>query len=257
MQTAPNPVYLRPDRPFPDSALSMEKQIYKKTRSKKINIDYVCEVGVFLPHMSNIADYIIKDKIKATLVEPDPKCQSAIKEFFRDYKNVTVLPFAIFDHNGTLELVQRSQSTFVATLPYSPATVNDRYLIKKEDTFTVECRRFDSVDNGAIDLLSIDTEGSEWYVLKYLISRPIVISVETHGKSYINPFMAEITGWMVDNGYERWFKDKADTVYYKKDAFTLSGLEKIQLVMMDARVAMRRARKRFGKFLSQERNANG
>jgi FkbM family methyltransferase len=225
----------------------MEKKIYRKTKSKKISIVYVCEVGVFMPQMSNVLDFIVKDRIRATLVEPDPKCQVAIREFFRDYTNVSLLPYAIYDHNGKLELIQRQQSTFVSSLPYSPATINDDYLIKKEDSFTVESRRMDDVDDGSIDLLSIDTEGSEWYVLKYLKSRPLVISVETHGKSYLNPFLAEITAWMQEHGYGRWFKDKADTVYYKEGAFTISSLEKFQLLAMDARVAMRRARKRAGK----------
>ncbi len=80
--------------------------------------------------------------------------------------------------------------------PYSPAQVNDDYQIRKEDRFQVGCVRFDEIDDGSIDLLSVDTEGSEWYVLKYLKSRPLVISVETHGKSYLNPFFGEISAWM-------------------------------------------------------------
>jgi FkbM family methyltransferase len=107
---------------------------------------------------------------------------------FREYNNVELLPYAVYDRHGVLELVQRSASTFVSTLPYSPAQINDNYHIQKEDEFTVECRKFDELDDGSIDLLSVDTEGSEWYVVKNLVSRPLIISVETHGKSYLNPF---------------------------------------------------------------------
>ena len=44
----------------------------------------------------------------------------------------------------------------------------------------------------AIDLLSVDTEGCEWFVLQTLRSRPAVISIETHGGLYLNPHRDEI-----------------------------------------------------------------
>src|ERR1700761_3068937 len=160
----------------------MEKKIHRKTVSKKIKINQVCEVGVFLPEMSNILDFIVTDRVRTMLVEPDPKCIEAIKSYFGGYENVSLQPVAVYDYHGFLELVQRNASTFVSDLPYSPAQINDDYHIRKEDTFKVPCVRFDEIDDGNIDLLSIDTEGSEWYVLKYLKSRPAVISVETHGK---------------------------------------------------------------------------
>lgn len=224
-----------------------EKELYKKVISKKLAIHHVCEVGVFLPEMSNILDFMVKDRLRTTLVEPDTRSIAAIRDFFRDYDNVTLLPYAVYEYRGVLELVQRNASTFVSTLPYSPAQVNDNYNIRQEDTFKVECRKFDELDDGSIDLLSVDTEGSEWYVLKYMESRPLVISVETHGKSYVNPFFREITAWMAANGYERWWMDKTDTVYYKKGSFRVSGGERLQLAMMDAYVRFRRARKKAGK----------
>jgi FkbM family methyltransferase len=200
--------------------------------------------------MSNILDFIIKDKVRTTLVEPDPKSIAAIRTYFRDYPNVGLLPYAAFDHHGTLDLVQRNASTFVSTLPYSPALVNDNYHIRQEDRFTVECRRFDELDDSSIDLLSVDTEGSEWYVIQYLKSRPRVISVEMHGKSYLNPFYTEIADWMTREGYEKWYMDKTDIVFYKKGVFAVTGAEKLELSLMAAAVRFRRARKRLGKFFS-------
>src|SRR5580658_220598 len=141
------------------------KKLYKKVQSKKIKPGHVCEVGVFLPEMSNILDFIVTDKVRTTLVEPDPRSIAAIRNYFQHLPNVGLLPYAAYDHDGTLELVQRNASTFVAALPYSPAQVNDGYKVRQEDRFTVECRRFDGLDDGSIDLLSVDTEGSEWYVI--------------------------------------------------------------------------------------------
>jgi FkbM family methyltransferase len=222
----------------------MEKELYKKCSGKKVAFRHICEVGVFMPEMSNILDFIVKDRLRTTLVEPDPKSIAAIRDYFRDYPNVLLLPYAVYDHHGVLELVQRNASTFVSTLPYSPAQINDDYQIRKEDTFTVECRTFDELDDGTIDLLSVDTEGSEWYVVKKLVSRPVVISVETHGKSYLNPYYSEISYWMAANGYERWWLNKTDTVYYKKGAFTVRPGEKLRLALMDAYVKFRRTRKK-------------
>jgi len=227
----------------------MGKTLHRKMAEKNIAPGHVCEVGVFLPEMSNIIDFIVTDHVKTTLVEPDPRSIAAIREYFRDYENVTLLPYAVYDHDGELELVQRNASTFVAELPYSPALVNDNYVIRKEDTFSVSCKRFDRIDDGSIDLLSVDTEGSEWYVIKYLKSRPAVISVETHGKSYLNPFLKEITEWMTDNGYARWYMDGSDTVYYREGAFRVTPVEKIGLFTKGLRVSFRRARKRAGKIL--------
>ena len=222
----------------------MEKELYKKCSAKKIALRHICEVGVYMPSMSNILDFIVREKLRTTLVEPDPKSITAIRTYFREYANVTLLPYAVYDHHGVLELVQRNASTFVSTLPYSPAQVNDEYQIRTEDTFSVECRTFDELDDGSIDLLSVDTEGSEWYVLKTMVSRPAVISVEMHGKSYLNPYYREISGWMTENGYERWYMNRTDIVYYKKGAITVSGGEKFTLALMDMYVKLRRARKR-------------
>ena len=231
----------------------MEKELYTKFLSKRVHIHHVCEVGVFLPEMSNILDFIVKARLRTTLVEPDTRSIADIREYFRDYSNVTLLPYAVYDHHGELELVQRNASTFVSTLPYSPAQINDNYAIRKEDTFTVECRTFDELDDGTIDLRSVDTEGSEWYVIQNLVSRPLIISVEMQGKSYINPFAREIQTWMAREGYERWYMNKTDVVFYKRGAFSVTTGEKFQLSLMEAYVRFRRARKRFARLFTGRR----
>ena len=98
----------------------MGKTLHRKVASKNISVGHVCEVGVFLPEMSNIIDFIVTDRVKTTLVEPDPRSIAAIREYFRDYKNVTLLPCAVYDHDGELELVQRNASTFVADTAVQP-----------------------------------------------------------------------------------------------------------------------------------------
>ena len=217
----------------------INSELYKQCKTKGLTFNHVCEVGVYLPETSNILDFIFEG-VKATLVEPDPKNVKAIHEFFKNNENISVFPYAVFDYNGVIELSQRESSTFVSSLPSSPALVNDSYQKNKSDNFEVECKTFDKIDDGSIDLLSIDTEGCEWYVIKNIKSRPNVISIETHGKSYINPFMKEITEWFQNNHYVIWYKDNSDSVYIKENLFTITQKErrKLRLKMFSLKLNM-------------------
>lgn len=190
------------------------RKIYRKVKQGNIQILHAAEVGVYIPEVSNVIDFI-NEGTRTTLVEADPVVNEKILKYFKG-KNIELFPFAIWDHNGTIKLSKANASTFVTALGSSPAIENDKYVIKEEDTFEVPCRLFSEIDDGSIDLLSIDIEGSEWYVIKTMISRPKVLSVETHGKYYTNPFMKEISEWVDTNGYQVWYKDSSDTVYVKK-----------------------------------------
>ena len=186
------------------------KKLYKKLLNKNVSFNHICEVGVFLPEYSNVLDFI-KKGIRTTLVEADPQVAAKIENYFKDYP-VTVHAVAIFDHNGTVELSRYDQSTFISSLKQTPAIVNDKYKQQDADVFTTQCRLFSEIDKGDIDLISIDIEGCEWYVIQTMVSRPAVISVETHSKAYINPNMYLISAWMKEHSYVIWYQDLSDTV---------------------------------------------
>lgn len=204
----------------------MATQIYERLSKYLSEIKIVCEVGVYLPETSNVIDFI-KDNMKVILVEPDPVTQIKISEYFRNQSNITLLPYAIYDYDGTIELSKANASTFISELSASPAIVNDKFEVDKHDKFTAECRKFSSIDPGNIDLLCVDIEGAEWYVLKHLTSRPKVISLETHGKYYTNPHYALIKEWMNTNNYSVWYKDGSDTVFVHNDFIKISIADKI------------------------------
>lgn len=210
------------------------KKIYKKLLNKNITFNHVCEVGVFLPEYSNIIDFIRKG-IRATLVEADPKTAEKIVAYFKN-DNVTVHPVAVFDRNGTIELSRYDQSTFVTVLKTTPAIVNDRYKQNQADVFTTECRLFSEIDTGDIDLISIDIEGCEWYVIDKMISRPKIISVETHSKAYINPNIHLINEWMEKNSYIMWYQDLSDTVYVQANLFNPGVGDKLETSYHKGRV---------------------
>ena len=172
-----------------------EDILFSKLKKKKIQLNHVAEVGVYLPQTSNIGAFT-KAGIKSTFVEPDPSSIEAIKKYFKNTSNVNIHPVAVFDKSGKVELVQRKASTYLKVLEASPAIINDEYITSDNDTFTVDAVTFDEIDDGSIDLLSIDIEGGEWFVIKHMVSRPLVLSVETHGAMYTNPYIDEIKQWM-------------------------------------------------------------
>lgn len=206
----------------------------------------MAEVGVYFPEVSNILDFI-NDGIKTTLVEPDPGSIKKINDFFEGKENITLYPIALYDQNTTLTLMKRGPSTFLKALDQSPAIVNDQYTPELEDEFEVEAKKFSEIDDGSIDLLSVDVEGAEWFVIKHMVSRPKVISLETHGKYYINPNLDKIDSWMENNNYLMWYKTNSDSIYIRSDVFKPSQVEKFAIWRKDLYLKGRRLKKIFRK----------
>lgn len=205
----------------------MNETLYLKCKKKNYVPTHVCEVGVYYPETSNILGFI-KDGIKTTLVEPLPECIELINLYFAEYPNVKLYPFAIADKPGEIEMFLHDSSSFAASLQSSPALKNDGYDKDNGKRLVVQAKTFNEIDDGKIDLISIDAEGSEWYVLKHMISRPDVISLELKSKHYINPFINEINNWLTDNDYHKWFDDRSDSVFIRKGVFELSNIEKLK-----------------------------
>lgn len=201
---------------------------YSKIKKKGYKAKNICEVGVFLPQASNILGFI-QDNIETTLIEADPNYVIQLQNYFVERDNVKIIEAAVFDFKGKIELSKLGASTFVSQLKSSPALVNDSYNIREEDKFIADSILFSEIDHGNFDLLSVDIEGAEWYVLKHLISRPNIISLETGGKYYTNPYMIEIEGWIEENDYVVWYKHESDTVYIKNGLFRITYAEKAQL----------------------------
>jgi len=232
------------------------QKIYKKLLHKRFEPAHVAEVGVYRPETSNVYDYIVLG-VRCTLVEPDPDSVKLIRERFSKKDNVTLHPVAVYDFNGEVELVRRAASTYVSELSNSPAIANNGYILDVKDKFVVEAKTFDEIDDGTIDLLTVDVEGSEWFVIKHLVSRPFVISVETHGAIYVNLYLQKIMEWMKTNSYMLWYKDKSDSVFVKRGALQVGMTDKIKLVFMDAYLRIRRARKKINQVIRSKFSVNG
>ena len=62
-----------------------EKRLYRMLEKKGFRPTHVVEVGVWMPEMSNIFDYI-EAGIRTTLVEPDHASFARIKELYGFYR---------------------------------------------------------------------------------------------------------------------------------------------------------------------------
>jgi FkbM family methyltransferase len=220
--------------------------LYSKVAAKEFRPSHVAEIGVWHPSTSNIYRFI-HEGVKTTLVEPDPESIKLIKEQFKG-NNVFLHEVAACDFNGKVDLYQRKSSSFVCNLQSSPAIVNDDYCISMTDRFTVNAQIFSEIDDGTIDLISIDTEGSEWFVIKNMVSRPAIISIETHGGMYTNPYLHEIEAWMKNNLYALWYKDRSDSVFVLTSVIQVELGDRIRLLASNFSIELKSTKRKLIKY---------
>lgn len=217
--------------------------LYRRVSNTEFRPCHVVEVGVHRPESCSVYDYIAQG-VRCTLVEPDPEGVAAIRARFASYPNVTLHPVGVYHSRGRVDLARRGASSFIAEMKVTPAIVNDRYRLDHRDTVVVDVRTFDELDDGTIDLLAIDAEGCEWYVLKHMVSRPTVLSIETHGSRYRNPFLREISQWIEANGYVLWYRSTSDSVFVKQGTIPVTRRDRLEHAIMGAYLGYRRSAKR-------------
>ena len=232
-----------------DMTRNINYRLYERVKRKGFQPTHVAEVGVWHPDTSNLYQYI-QDGVRTTLVEPDPQAAQMIREKFGSRGNVTLHEVALCDFNGEVDLFKRESSTFLSLLKRSPTVINDDFDVQTGETFRVKAKLFSEIDDGTIDLLTVDTEGSEWFVIKNMRSRPVVISIETHGGMYVNPYLEELLGWMRENNYLLWCKEKSDSVFVLQGALAVSLGDRIRLLLSNAGIAFRSRKKKLKKSLS-------
>ncbi len=192
----------------------MDTVLYDAVKSQNLPIKSVAEVGVLAFKDSVVKNFCI-DGIKCDLYEAVPEfCEKIRKEITR-YPNITLKEYAVSDYNGDMEMCMVGPSTFDASIEHAPAIDHDGIDKSSVETLKVACRDFSEVDEGQYDIVSIDIEGGEWKVLSRMRSRPLVISLETQCRDYLNPYIGSITDWMFENGYKVWIWNNTDTIFYK------------------------------------------
>jgi hypothetical protein len=179
----------------------------------------VCEVGVNSPDRCSVRGFI-KDGSKAILVEPLPWLAMELRLAF---PSAEVHEAVCGDSEGTVRLFDRGEGSWIESVPRGTAPdEHERHSAMKREEFDPKFIRevrsvlFSEIDPGNIDVLCVDTEGAEWFVLNNMIySNPNMISLETHftHSGWINPFMKEIDQRMDSLGYTKIAQDVSDTLW--------------------------------------------
>lgn len=220
-----------------ESQLTPGFSLLKLCNQLNINFSKIVEVGPSWPDVVSTQD-ILNDKqflypalaeIEVVLIEARPNVCQALEETYGYLENVKIFNYAIDRKRKIAMMYDYNHSTFLEGLD-SPHVINqgppgqtpsrpDRGTGKK---FTVSCETFDVFDDGNIDILLMDVEGAEYFVLERLQSRPSLIICETHtldpgltGKNYINPYIDEISNWMEDEGYSLFRLSYSDSIFIK------------------------------------------
>lgn len=179
----------------------------------------VCEVGVNEPDKCSFAWCDEIKGISVLLVEPLPWCAENLRQAF---PNATVIEAACGPEKGTTRLFDRGEGSWIEQVPEGSAPDEHRNHsnMKRQEfeaRFIRETKvvRFADIDPGDIDILCVDIEGAEWFVIQQMISRPRLVRVETHfsHSGYENPHLKEIKERMADRGYRELMQDVSDTLW--------------------------------------------
>jgi FkbM family methyltransferase len=170
----------------------------------------IWEVGANHPNQVHVAP-LIESAERVELFEPHPYFAGELRKHFAADKKVTIHEVALGDQNGPRVLRDDGCSSYLDGVASPRASIG----VEPGGTVGVLCRTVDYYDRGDIDLLAIDTEGSEWPVIQGLISRPRLICVEMGWQHYRNPHADEIRAWMAAQGYRMLETDGQDEVYVR------------------------------------------
>lgn len=201
--------------------------------SKEIYIDDItgiCDILRFYPkHIVEIGVgmydgistiNLIKNGSSAIVFEPNPSFYQNIVENLGKTPDLQILNIGIYHTPGIQKFYDKWACTFIGEMyDHSGAKIQDKYEIDEKDSFLCVVDTIDHHDNGKIDLLCMDCESCEWFVLEKLISRPTIIQIETHSfYSYYQPFnIDKIRQWFNDNDYGLFALNESDSVFVKKE----------------------------------------
>ncbi len=207
--------------------------LFQETKRIGLPIKNAVEIGVFFSKNCVLKNFIDAGTM-TTLVEADPLCIEDIRKNFGSLQNVKIEARAIWDERKTLSFFRAGASTFASDVNGSPAQVNDSYKRKEKDRFEVEAIPFSDIDDGKFNLVLIDVEGAEWNVLKTLVSRPEVLSLEMRAGLYQNPNSLKIQEWLKENNYKLWFHNDVDSVFIHQN-HQLQNIHKLRYGLINLR----------------------
>lgn len=164
--------------------------VWKDEGSPRMRTICECAVGPF----SLLEPY--KDHCgRAIFIEPDPAMASKARV---KYPWAVLHQVAVTDKVGTANLRKLRGSSYVKGIGWAPIFDSDRARAEQAGKVAISTVTFDMIDDGEVDMLNLDCEGSEWFVLKNMVSRPRFLQVELHKG---NPHRQTMLDWIAANGY--------------------------------------------------------
>lgn len=180
----------------------------KIVHASGVAVKHAVEVGAHSVRYCNLGRYLLDPDVRVELFEPQPDMASRLVHDTAGM-NVEVHAVAICKTAGTCVLMQYGVGAHVKGV-VAPAVANRnlpsmvrKFGGKQIGEIQVPCRTFDDYDDGTIDIITLDTEGAEWWAIERMQSRPAWICIEMGDEKnpYKNPFTAEINQWMRGNNY--------------------------------------------------------
>lgn len=108
-------------------------------------------------------------KLRGVLIEPQPDAFQRLLNTYKNHENLIFENCAVSNEDDEVELYV-SDSNDSGTLASLIPERNSLKFANDTRTIRVKCRSFDAIVNSAdisnIDILQIDTEGSEWQIIK-------------------------------------------------------------------------------------------
>jgi FkbM family methyltransferase len=147
---------------------------------------------------------------RAIFIEPDP---AMARNARRNYPWAEVHEVAIAENFGTANLRKLNGASYIKGIAWAPAFSACPSRAKKAGKVSVQTVPFSDLDDGKIDMLNLDCEGSEWFVLKAMTSRPRFLQIELYSA---HGHYREICEWLKSNGYTaatRW--GNANLIYVR------------------------------------------
>lgn len=163
----------------------------------------VCECSVG-PLEISIAPSFVGKCDRLLLIEPEPHMAAEAERVL----HTKVLQVAVDFQPGPRVMVYNNGSSYLEGT-WAPTPTGEK-------NFLVDAVTFDTLDDGQIDILNLDCEGSEWAVLSCMKSQPKLLAVENCDDS---PYYQEICQWLKEHNYKmRWMTGPwAETQIYTKE----------------------------------------
>lgn len=159
----------------------------------------VADVGIYCPEACETMAFVQDLQCEVVMFEPQPEGFAALKEEFGGLANVTLHNVALVDVAGPALLHRPKDRCVGDAFIHGAVTPGHRH----RDTVMVEGRWFSDYDDGSFDLVQIDVEGADWWVIKHMVSRPKILVVEWKipKLKWANACQREINEWAKANGY--------------------------------------------------------